>query len=348
MKTKKAPKVATSIRRASMLRRIAWRTKSTGNISFPAVPGLVDHYVGVLDALFTAMGRPFTGNAAETCRAILAEKIAWAFERSHNSWVVVDWKTQQSPMNISYTVTGWQRTIEESYAEWVELRVPPLFGKHPDARVVDLAKTLGPPGEVTVLDVGAGTGRNALPLAAEGYVVDALELAPALVAQLEEAARETKTDVRVVCGSFYDRMLVLPRERYRLVVLSEVCSHWRGQEDLRNVLVRVSELVEPGGIGLFNVFLAHPGFRPNATERQFSEIAWCPIYTRQDVELASAGLPLSLIADEPAAEYEKSHGPKDEWPPTGWYVRWTSGSEVFDLPVTKSQFEMRWLTFRRE
>jgi hypothetical protein len=28
-------------------------------------------------------------------------------------------------------------------------------------------------------------------------------------------------------------------------------------------------------------------------------------------------------------------------------VRWTSGSEVFDLPPEKSQFELRWLTFRR-
>ena len=109
----------------------------------------------------------------------------------------------------------------------------------------------------------------------------------------------------------------------------------------------MSELVEPGGLGLCNLFLARPGFRPNDTERQFSQIAWCPVYTRKDVEQASAGLPLTLIADEAGAEYEKEHGPKDGWPPTGWYVRWSSGSEVFDLPVTKSQFEMRWLTFRR-
>ncbi|MDP1830161.1 MAG: class I SAM-dependent methyltransferase [Archangium sp.] len=345
---KKAPKVSAKARRDAVLRRITWRTKSTGNITFPAIPGLVDHYVEVLENLFAAMGRPFGKGAAASCRAMLAEKIEWAFERSHNASVSVDWKTDQgSATSLTYTVMGLAKTIEEAYAEWVKLRTPPLFGKHADARVMDLAATLGPPGEVTVLDAGAGDGRNSLPLARAGYVVDALELAPVLVEKLEAAARETGADVRSVCGSFYDRGLTLPRERYHLVVLAEVCSHWRGPRDLRNTLLRLSELVEPGGLGLFNVFLAHPGFKPNAVERDFSQIAWCPIYSRQDVAEACEGLPLSLIADESAADYEKAHAPKDGWPPTGWYVRWTSGSEVLDLPADQSQFELRWLTFRR-
>ncbi len=333
----------------AMLRRVAWRTKGGGNISFPAVPGLVDHYVEVLGKLLAAIGRPFTGDAAVRCRAMLSEKIAWAFERSHNAWVDVEWKTDLGPtLSLSYTVTGRHKTIEEAYAEWVQMRQPPLFGKHPDARVMTLARTLGPPGEVTVLDAGAGTGRNALPLAREGYVVDALELAPVLVTQLELAAQEAQTDVRSVCGSFYDRALTLPHKDYRLVVLAEMCSHWRGMTDLRNTLVRLSELLGLGGLGLFNVHLAHPGFEPNATERDFSQIGWCPIYTREEVVQASAGLPLELISDDSAIEYEKAHGSKDGWPPTGWFMRWASGSEVFDVPHGTAPFELRWLTFRQE
>ena len=65
---KKAPKVSAKARRDALLRRITWRTKSTGNLSFPAIPGLVDHYVEVLEDLFAAMGRPFGKGAAASCR----------------------------------------------------------------------------------------------------------------------------------------------------------------------------------------------------------------------------------------------------------------------------------------
>ena len=150
-----------------------------------------------------------------------------------------------------------------------------------------------------------------------------------------------------MCGSYYDRALKLPRERYRMVVLAEVCSHWRGQKDLGNTLQRLSELLEPGGRGVFNMFLALDGYRPTDAERDFSQIGWCPVYTRADLAQACAGLPLELVADVSGAEYEKAHGPKEDWPPTGWFERWASGSEVFDLPPGRSQFEMRWLTFKR-
>ncbi|MDP3151698.1 MAG: class I SAM-dependent methyltransferase [Archangium sp.] len=344
----KAFKLSDQARREAMLRRVSWRTRAEGKLTFPAVPGLVDHYVDVLSTMFKALGRPFAKGGVEGCRAILAEKIDWAFSRSHNAWIEVEWKSSSyPPMSVSYTVTGWQKSIEDAYAEWVKVREPPLFGKNPDAVVVELAKTLGPPGEVTVLDAGAGTGRNALPLARAGYVVDALELAPALVAQTEKAALETQTDLRSVCGSYYDRALKLPRERYRMVVLAELCSHWRGQKDLRNVLERLSELVEPGGVGVFNMFLALDGYRPTDAEREFSQIGWCPLYTRADLAQACAGLPLKLVDDVSGAEYEKAHGPQGDWPPTGWFERWASGSEVFDLPPGQSQFEMRWLTFKR-
>ena len=166
---KKAPKVSAKARRGALLKRIEWRTKGAGHLNFPAVPGMAAQYVSVIKKVFAAMGRPFGKGAAENCRAAIDEKITWAFERSHNATVTVDWKTDQGPTtSLTWTVTGWQQSIEDAYAEF-------------------------------------------------------------------------------------------------------------------------DELVEPGGIGLFNVFLAHPGFKPTAVERDFSQIGWCPIYTREEVAQASEG-----------------------------------------------------------
>jgi 2-polyprenyl-3-methyl-5-hydroxy-6-metoxy-1,4-benzoquinol methylase len=70
---------------------------------------------------------------------------------------------------VQYVVNIRVVTMEEHYNGWVDTRQPPLFGKFPDAKLVDLAATLGPAARVPVLDVGAGTGRNTLPMARVGH-----------------------------------------------------------------------------------------------------------------------------------------------------------------------------------
>ena len=142
--------------RSAMIRRAVRRSKASGSLTFPAVPALVDSYVDTLDRVFSAMGRPFHKNELGRARELLVEKIDWAYARSQNSWVVVDYQTDPEPkMSLTYTVTGWHTSVAERYAEWMETRTPPLFGAHPDARLMDLARTLGAPAEVTCLDVGA-------------------------------------------------------------------------------------------------------------------------------------------------------------------------------------------------
>ena len=74
----------------------------------------------------------------------------------------------------------------------------PVFGTEPDARVLALAGEAADPKAFRVLDVGAGTGRNALGLARRGYPVDAVELTPKFADIVRtEAAREL-LDVRVI------------------------------------------------------------------------------------------------------------------------------------------------------
>src|SRR5690606_15880072 len=118
----------------------------------------------------------------------------------------------------------------------------------PDAKVMNLARSLGDPKDVPVLDIGAGTGRNTLPLAREGFPTDAIELAPALAKVLREDAEKAGLSVRVFEGDATDRNLGVPQNYYGLVFLAEVvASHFRNVAHLRQLFEVVVDMIRPGG-----------------------------------------------------------------------------------------------------
>ena len=59
------------------------------------------------------------------------------------------------------------------------------------------------------------------------------------------------------------------------------------------------------------------------------------------------GLPFERVTDESVLEYEKEHLPAEAWPPTGWFVPWVAGQDLFDIPENRSPVELRWLAYRR-
>ena len=138
---------------------------------------------------------------------------------------------------------------------------PALFGVHPDAKVMDLARAQGELGSTPILDVGAGTGRNALPLGRAGFPTDAVALTPALATILRDRARAAGSEVRVFEGDATDRTLDLPKRHYRLVVIAEVVSsHIRDPDHLRRLFAVVADVLRPGGFVLFNTFLPAEGY----------------------------------------------------------------------------------------
>jgi hypothetical protein len=78
-----------------------------------------------------------------------------------------------------------------------------------------------------------------------------------------------------------------------------------------------------------------------------SQVMWCSLFTRSELQGAAAGLPFDAASDESVLEYERAHLPVDQWPPTGWFEGWTAGQDVFDLPRGETPIELRWLTFRK-
>lgn len=104
----------------------------------------------------------------------------------------------------------------------------------------DLAAAGAPP-PARVLEIGPGTGKATVPLAARGYRVTAVELGPALagVARRNLAAFP---DVRVVTGAFEEWRL--PPEPFD-VVLAATAFHWI---DPRVRIVRSADALRPGGL----------------------------------------------------------------------------------------------------
>jgi SAM-dependent methyltransferase len=343
------PETRAAALRQALLRRLPRRIGGTGQVRFPAIPALVDHYVESLQSIFTTLGRRFNTDEMTELRRILGEQLGEGFRQSPYARVVVRYETAAPPeVSLNYRIAVEVSTIADEYADWVSTRTPPLFGAHPDAKVMTLAQTLGAPATVPVLDVGAGTGRNTLPLARAGFPTDAVELAPSLAAILRDEVTKQGLAVRVFEGDALDPDLGVPTGHYRLVVLAEViASHGRTVAQVRALLQRMTVLLAPGGVLLLSAFLTRGGYQPQPEVREGGEVFWSCLFTRNELFSATAGLELDLISDESVYDFERQHLPAESWPPTGWFTEWVKGLDVVDLPIGEVPFELRWLAYRR-
>jgi SAM-dependent methyltransferase len=333
----------------AMLQRLPRRLLVKGEMQLPAVPALLEHYVQIFDRLWESIGRKFAPLELDEFRTSLSARLEQAFAVSASSRVLVTYESDPPPKtSLTWKVAALGATFADEYQHWVDTRTPPLFGKYADAKAVDVARSLGAPPEVTILDVGAGTGRNCLPLAREGFVVDALEPAPALCKILRDNAAADGLSVGIVEGNILDAELAPPRASYRMLLLSEVvASHFRGPEQLRRLFAVAARWLEPGGVLLFNAFLADAPYEPDAIARQLSQVMWCVLFTREDLEQAIDGLPFEREADVAAAAYEREHLPQGQYPSTGWYEGWCGGQDLFDLPAERAPMQLRWLVYRK-
>ena len=161
--------------REAMARRLYRRSAVSGQIALPAVPGMIDEYVTMCDNIFAAVGRRFTAEQLADAKTVLEGQLSEAYAASPRSNIVLTFNaTVGTVLNYHIKPEWW--TVEGAYENWMAAREPPLFGTEPDARVWALANEATDPTTHRVLDIGAGTGRNALALARRGHPVDVVEL----------------------------------------------------------------------------------------------------------------------------------------------------------------------------
>jgi len=339
------------------------RSKASGLVVFQAIPGLVDEYAKVMSGVWMALGRAPMPTEFAYFRDCLAEQLEAAFDDSPYSKVVVVYDTNSPPQtNLNFRIDVELASMESEYADWVANREPPLFGKNPDAKVIDIANAIrlqNPDSRLRILDVGAGTGRNTVPLAKLGYCVDACEPSRPLLNQLIEKIDSECCGTPV--GLFekdFLKIILIP-EYYDFMFLSEVVStHFRSINQLGKVFENASVILKSGGFLLFDVMLPKDdSYNPSDLVIQASEVNWSRVFTRSELRIASV-IPSSfstidhrpsfeLVSDESVLDYEKSRQEASGWPPTGWFEHWVQGRDAFDLPAEKCPYEMRWLCYRK-
>jgi SAM-dependent methyltransferase len=334
-----------SMLREAVARRLYRRSVAAGQITLPAVPAMIDEYVRMCENLFASVGVRYTAEEFAQLKTVLQGELAKAFTASSRSNIVISFHAPFGTM-LNYRIKAEISTIEGEYDHWVATREGPLFGTEPDARVWALAGEAADPRTHRVLDVGAGTGRNALALARRGHPVDAVEMAPKFADIIRAEAERDSLDVRVIQSDLSTAMDGV-RGDYQLIVLSEVVPDFRTTQELRGVFELAADCLAPGGRLVFNAFLTRQGYTPDNAARELGQQCNTMIFTRDELMEAAALLPLELVADDSAYEYEKTHLPKGAWPPTSWYDNWASGLDVFDVEREESPIELRWLVYRK-
>lgn len=331
--------------REAMARRLHRGSVVSGQISLAAAPGMIDDYVKMCDTVFAGVGVRFNTEELAHLRTVLEGQLAQAYAATPRSRIIV---TYDSPVGtvLNYQVRAEWSTIESAYEYWVATREPPLFGTEPDARVWALAGETSDPSSDPVLDIGAGTGRNALALARRGHPVDVVEMTPKFADIIRAESQREGLGVRVIQRDVFATLEDL-RSDYRLILLSEVVSDFRTTQQLRGVFELAAQCLMPGGRLVFNAFLARPGYIPDDAARQFGQQVYTTIFTRDELTAAAGLLPLALVGDDSVYEYESTHLPDGAWPPTSWYAGWVSGRDVFDVDREICPIEMRWLVYQK-
>ncbi len=340
-----AASVSPALLHEATVRRLYRRSVVTAQIAVPAVPGMLDEYVKMCDNVFAAAGVQYTAEQSAQLRAVLAAELTTAYTASSRSNIVIAF---HAPFGIGMNcrVTTEFVTVGGHYDGWVGSREGPLFGTEPDARVWSLSGEISDPPAHPVLDVGAGTGRNALALARRGHPVDAVEMSPKFADIIRAEAERDSLQVRVMKGDVFDTMEGVRRD-YQLIVLAEVVPDFRTTGELRGIFELASDCLAAGGQLVFNAFLARDHYTPDAATRELGQQCNTMIFTRDELSSAASQLPLNLVSDDSAYEYEKSHLPDTAWPPTAWFEGWAHGLDVFDLDQDDSPIELRWLVYRK-
>ncbi|NJM28203.1 MAG: class I SAM-dependent methyltransferase, partial [Pseudanabaena sp. RU_4_16] len=147
---------------------------ATGEFSLPSVPSLHEYYANHILDVFKLLGITLSESTTHKLRKKVATELEEGFRISQHSRLVVKYKPAPPPrtgcqIEISHTVISVKDYYENIIRSFVgtDISEPEksVFGKYPHAKVLQVAAKLGNPKLARILDVGAGLGRNTIPLA---------------------------------------------------------------------------------------------------------------------------------------------------------------------------------------
>ncbi|NJK60054.1 MAG: methyltransferase domain-containing protein [Oscillatoriales cyanobacterium SM2_1_8] len=325
-----------------------------GTVELPCVPALVDAYLEWTLQLFALLGSPFPEHRRPELRDRLEAKLAEGFAASQHARLVLTYQPAAPPqpglvldvaVRLDSLKSFYEQTVQERFGAVLGEMETSVFGRRPNAKVMDLAAQL-PPG-ARILDVGAGAGRNTLPLARQGFRVDALELAEIFSRQLQVLGDREGLPVRVWQGDILDPGQRLPHQTYDLVLFAEVFPHFRTPHQIRLAALKAYDALCPGGFLVFNTFVSRTGWEPTPSDRQVAAVSQAFFTSEGELMAAMQNLPFGLWSREPVFDYERDRLPAEAWPPSPWFADWTTGRFVFP-EVEPPPIALEWFVYRRE
>ena len=333
------------LQRRAMMNKLERRIACEGKFTLPAVPALAGEYTTRCETVFCALGRKLNVSERDRLQDILLSQLEKAFAASPRSSITVSYEASVGGL-LNYVVTPVHSSLSSTYEGWGSTRQPPYFGVEPDAKVIAVANEFVEPSKSTVLDIGAGTGRNALALSRRGHTVDAVELTPKFAEILSESARKELLPISVICQDVFQAKNVL-RSEYELMVVSEVVSDFRSTDQLSELLDLASQCLAKGGKLVMNVFIAKSHYSQDDAAKQFAQEVYSNFYLDTEMQALLKDLPLSLISDESVYDFEMANLPEGSWPPTPWYPDWASGLDIFNTSRDDSPVSLRWLVLQK-
>lgn len=141
---------------------------------------------------------------------------------------------------------------------------------------------------VSVLDIGAGDGRNSISIAKKGYKVTALETSDVGRALLvDEAAKaDVLNNIRVskadLLQADYSK---LPEKKYDFVLMSHVSQHFT-EEDFQVMMKNIAKMLKPGGKVVFDILFKQDNFKMPDIAYDPEEDGFCSFDEKQVIQIA--------------------------------------------------------------
>ena len=317
-----------------------------GQLVLPCIPCLSRDYLQQLANLFALLTHPLNQAQAEQLHSRLEQELENGFLLSPHSRLLVSYASNPpSQGGLSCQISVVTRSLAEQSQTILRQTPNYLETLAPLTKVVDLAKSMSPP-DTPVLVAGVGTAQSALPLAQQGFTIDAIDLAPAFAQQLRQLAQEQTLPITVVSEDILDPLLNLKSQQYRLGILTDVAPRLADIEALELLLTKLAQALSPGGTLLINLFLAPEELPSTPLLEETARVFNSTLFRRSQLQSLLDHLPLTLIDEVSVIADEREHRPQDSLKLDPWYVRWAQGQQVFAMDTPP--MELHWLTLRRE
>lgn len=150
---------------------------------------------------------------------------------------------------------AWKQNQEEAYTEW---------------EVDFLVDVLELTPESKVLDIMAGYGRHALPLAERGYHLTAVDISAEYCQELDKTAQAGKLPIEVLTGDFIP--MQLPDTTYAAAYCLGNSFSFFSREVMREFLQKIARQLQSGGRFVAHTQLLAESVLPNFQERSWMKV----------------------------------------------------------------------------